>query len=338
MVEYIEKIEKGFEIVDVCNDYFKVVPKYDHSTSFEIVFKEFEKESVYPAYRKKGSEYFIFFIKKKEKENPPIILNILLLFLTFVTVTYAGYMWWTKNIVEALMFSSSLLFILGIHELAHALVARRHRTKSSLPYFIPLPPNVFPFGTMGAVILMRSPIKDRRALIEIGIAGPLASFLASIPIIALGLSLSDVVPIEEVEKGQILFASPPIITALSKLILKEDGAINAHILVIAGWIGIFVTFINLLPIGQLDGGHVVRALFPDKYHKIYLTTLITFLFLSIFWIGWLFWALIVYALTKAKHPGPLNDVSEIGKKGKVLGIVMIVIILLSLMPIPVIFY
>ncbi len=338
MIRYIEKIEKGFEIIDVCESYFKVIPKFDHETSFNIVFKEFENEDAYPVYRKKGKDYILFFIKKRERKSPPMVVNIILLILTFITVTYAGYLWWTKDIAEALMFSLALLFILGIHELAHAVVARKHKTKSSLPYFIPLPPHVFPFGTMGAVILMKSPIKNRKALIDIGIAGPLASFLASIPIIAIGLSLSTVVPLEEVEKGEILFASPPIITALSKLILKESGAIDAHVLVMAGWIGIFVTFINLLPIGQLDGGHVVRALFPNKYKKIYLATLITFLFLSIFWIGWLFWVLIVYALTKANHPGPLNDVSDIGTRGKILGILMLVIIILSLMPVPVIFY
>jgi membrane-associated protease RseP (regulator of RpoE activity) len=160
-------------------------------------------------------------------------------------------------------FTVALLAILLTHEFAHFLFARHHRVNASLPFFIPLP-LLSPFGTMGAVILMRDRIKSRNALVDIGASGPIAGMLVAVPVLIYGLAHSEVRPLTEggLQEGQSL-----LYLVLKRVVLgpiPEGSDVFLHPVAFAGWGGLLVTMLNLLPIGQLDGGHVAYALFGSR--------------------------------------------------------------------------
>ena len=340
-----EVIERGFVIegVDIREDkiVYRVVPRYSHEKSFSLVLKSIESinKNVIPFYRetKEGYEIILARSTKKEKKIRPEI-NFLLFITTFITTTWAGYVLWAEgDFRNSLIFAASLLSILGVHELGHAITARKRGIKSTLPIFIPVPPPVFPFGTLGAVIFMNSPVPNRKALIDVGIAGPIAGFCLSIPIAIMGLAHSTPTPLSSISSKEFVLGPSLLFYLIMKLFFGDltNKVLVLHPLAIAGWAGIFVTSLNLLPIGQLDGGHVIRGIFPMHYRKIYYATLILLLFLGLLWPGWIVWAIIVSLLTKLRHPGPLDDVSELDAQRKFMLAVMIIILILSFMPVPI---
>ncbi|WP_456475270.1 site-2 protease family protein [Candidatus Pyrohabitans sp.] len=317
---------------------FGVEPLYGHERSFDIVLRGFEGTGYYPIYRERDGRYFITIVERNKKGlNLPDWAHLLLLLATLVTVTLAGYLWWAEgDLYLSVLFAAALMLILGGHELGHYIAARRRNVAATLPFFIPVPPNIFPFGTMGAVINIRSPIPDRRALLEVGVAGPLTGFLLSLPFIAYGLMHSTPVPIEQA-KDEITFFMPLAMLAIAKLTLGNvatGASIDAHPLAMAGWIGLFVTSLNLLPMGQLDGGHVVRALFPKRYRTVYRGVFMLLILAFFVWPGWLFWAVVAYLITKLEHPGPLNDVTPLDTRRKLLGLGMLILLILTFMPVP----
>jgi membrane-associated protease RseP (regulator of RpoE activity) len=184
-----------------------------------------------------------------------------------------GTTWWFgalnyDSVLGGLAFSATLMTILLCHELGHYVVGRRHGVEVSLPYFIPVPPQVT-LGTLGAVIRMDRPISDRNALFDVGAAGPVAGLIVAIPLLVIGLVLSDVTPIQVTDNARIEGNS--ILYALLKYAvfgrwLPGDGVdVNLHPMAFAGWVGLLITMINLMPIGQLDGGHVARAALGDAH-------------------------------------------------------------------------
>jgi membrane-associated protease RseP (regulator of RpoE activity) len=201
-----------------------------------------------------------------------MLLHIGLFLATFLTTTAAGAIQAHGGgvipISDGLTYSVPLLLILVCHELGHYLVARAHGVDASLPYFIPLPPWLG-LGTMGAVIGMRDLTSDRKKLIDIGAAGPLCGMLVAIPVLIYGLWLSPVTTIG----GPSLQEGNSILYALCKLALKGEWLpdahrdVNLHPTAWAGWAGLLVTMINLLPVGQLDGGHVAMAYFGNRYNR-----------------------------------------------------------------------
>jgi membrane-associated protease RseP (regulator of RpoE activity) len=200
------------------------------------------------------------------------ILNIALFLATMLTTTIQGALMRHGEagifpLVDGLSFSIPLMSILFCHEMGHYIAARIHRVPASLPYFVPLPPGIGMFGTMGAVIL-QSRTSDRRKLIDIGAAGPLAGLVVAIPVLVYGLALSPVGPIEGgfQEGNSLLYA------VLKRLVcgawLPNHGIdVNLHPIAFAGWAGLLVTMLNLLPISQLDGGHVAIAFFGNRYGR-----------------------------------------------------------------------
>jgi membrane-associated protease RseP (regulator of RpoE activity) len=165
-------------------------------------------------------------------------------------------------------FAATLMAILLCHELGHYLVGRRRGVEVSLPYFIPMPPQLT-FGTLGAVIRMRNPISDRNALFDVGAAGPVAGLVIAIPLLVIGLSLSHVAPTKPddfIEGNSILYAL--LKYAMFGRWLPGDGLdVQLHPMAFAGWVGLLITMINLMPIGQLDGGHIARAALGDAHEK-----------------------------------------------------------------------
>jgi membrane-associated protease RseP (regulator of RpoE activity) len=205
------------------------------------------------------------------------------------------------RLLDGIPFSFTILTILLAHEMGHYYACRRHRVEASLPYFLPAPTLS---GTAGAVIRLRSRIPNRRALLDIGISGPFWGFVVSLPLIFLGLLLS----VKSPQGNFFLASSPPVFDILNYLVqwIRPGAPAVSHLLfhpvLLACWIGMFVTFLNLLPAGQLDGGHVLYAIFP-RLHRPVTTLLILALVAAgtFLWVGWLFWAVLL-AMPFMRHP------------------------------------
>jgi membrane-associated protease RseP (regulator of RpoE activity) len=271
--------------------------------------------------------------------KPRVFWNLVLFCLTLITTVLAGALQEGVNplthpeqIIRGIPFALALMGILLAHELGHYLVARKNGVNVTLPYFIPAPSFI---GTFGAFIKMRSPARDRRMLMDIGAAGPLVGVVVSIPILILGLSLSEVKEIE----GQVgtNLGDSLLLWLISRWVVGEippghDVIINP--VGFAGWIGLLVTSLNLLPVGQLDGGHVVYALVGEKQKKISKIVFAGLLALGIFgWEGWLFWALLLWIMG-FRHPPPLEWWVPLDWKRKVLGWVTLAVFVLTFIPVP----
>lgn len=233
------------------------------------------------------------------------------------------------------LFSLSLLLILGAHEFGHYWASKKNGVQSTLPYFIPAPP-IFIAGTFGAFIQIKQRIPNRRVLMEIGAAGPIAGFIVALPMLMVGLYFSSVTP--SIGMGGISFGSSFILNLCSQVILGVDPSspyisIHLHPFAFAGWIGMLVTALNLMPVGQLDGGHIIYALFPDKHNMIGKLFFAGLFPLGYFWPGWFFWAIMI-ALMGFKT-APLNEeFDELEPAHKALGVISLVIFVLTFIPIP----
>jgi membrane-associated protease RseP (regulator of RpoE activity) len=267
------------------------------------------------------------------------LIPLILFILTIFTTLSAGAIWEgvdifsePSNILKGWPFSLTLLCILLSHEFSHYIASRLHKTKATLPYFIPAPTAI---GTFGAIIKMKSPIKTRKALIDIGAAGPLAGFIVSIVASVIGLNLSQVVKSAEI-KG-IGFGTSIIFWILSRFTIGDvpDGyAILLHPVAFAGWIGFLVTSLNLLPVGQLDGGHITYALFGQAHRyisKIFIAILFTLGVIA--WYGWLVWAGLLLILG-IKHPPVLFWEERLNPSRRIIGMLSIIIFILSFIPAP----
>ncbi len=259
-------------------------------------------------------------------------LHWLLFGLTILTTTWAGAMHQGVNLLEeparfavGLPYSIGLLLILGVHELGHYFTARRHGINVSPPFFIPVP---FALGTFGAFIQMKSPTQNRRSLFDVAVAGPLAGLVVAIPALLIGLQNSEVIaPGAEPSQGLLggtSVGSSLLFALISKLAIGEQleygYMLRLSPLAFAGWLGLLVTALNLLPIGQLDGGHMARAMFGRRVGETISSVAMWSLFLlAIFvWPGLLFWAIIVFFIAGRGTP-PLNDLTPITPGRRVLG-------------------
>ncbi|MEM4747222.1 MAG: site-2 protease family protein [Archaeoglobaceae archaeon] len=254
-------------------------------------------------------------------------INLALFIATFVSTTFFGSLLYQEpNILGGLLFSLAILSIFGSHEIAHYLVARKWRMRVSLPYFIPFPTII---GTLGAVIKQRGAIPSRKALIEVGASGPITGFFTSIIVSILGLGIAYEV---ELKGGEIMLGTPLIFELLINLTGFKGQVL--HPIAFAGWVGFLLTFFNLLPVGQLDGGHVARALFGER-SEIVSKSVPPFLIILGFFFGeiWLFWGIILLFFSTMKHPKLLND-ERLDSKGILLGIFCYLIAALCFVPRP----
>jgi len=260
-------------------------------------------------------------------EPPRVFLHLSLFLITFITTTLAGAL--QKGVypltsisalgygilanpgalVQGLTFSVPLMLILLFHEMGHYLFALKHGVRATLPYFLPAPPfPLLPIGTFGAFIRMKSVPTDRRTLFDVGAAGPWGGVLVAIPAVIIGLALSEVRPLNPFEGGLFLGDSF-LFSLLTRLVLGVSGDnvnIELHPIALAGWFGLFVTFLNLLPVGQLDGGHVTYALF-GRFHRWISRGFLAVIFFLGFqgWAGWFFWVVLL-AFLGVDHP-PTRD-------------------------------
>ena len=227
------------------------------------------------------------------------------------------------ELLQGLPFSLTLLTILLAHELGHYLAAVYYRVDASLPYFLPAPTLI---GTFGAFIRVRSAICSKLVLFDIGVAGPLAGFIFLLPALSIGLAFSKVIP-GIAQQGDVHFGVPLVEWLLEKAIFPGTGAadIYLHPVARAAWVGIFATALNLLPIGQLDGGHILYALFERKHRPVTNGALAALVPLALLWPAWLFWAALLFF--GRRHP-VVYDLSDVGRGRKKLGWIAFIVFIL----------
>lgn len=285
-------------------------------------------------------------VERERLERPTRPAAHWLLFaLTVVTTTWAGAAHQGVNLLRepgrftvGLSYSLGLLAILGVHELGHYFMARRRGIRVTPPYFIPVP---FALGTFGAFIQMRSPTEDRRSLFDVAVAGPLAGLVVAIPALLIGLRSSTVIPGDAAGAimGGTSVGSSLLLALLSKLslgpTLEYGHVLQLSPLAFAGWLGLFVTALNLLPIGQLDGGHMATAMFGRRVGGTVGTMAMwTLLLLAIFvWPGLTMWAILVFFIAGTSVP-PLNDVTPLPPDRQWIGYATFAVLALILAPLP----
>lgn len=290
-----------------------------------------------------------------------VIIPVVLLLLTFLTTLTAGFILhiqfaarneeefvrrmfgvWNQpgDLLNGLPFAAGILLILLAHEMGHYLTCRYYGINATLPYVIPAPPPLVPFGTFGAVIKIKSLFRDRRQLFDVGIAGPLAGFVFIIPAMIVGLRNSGEFIVSESLEMTLEFGEPLLFQWGTQMFYSgpEGGGINLHPVGWAAWFGMLATSLNLLPIGQLDGGHIVYAMFGKKGHKVvsYLTFagLIGISLYSWPMLGYLLFALILLFM-RFRHPRPFVDLPMIGPGRAVVAVIAVVIFVLTFIPVPV---
>jgi membrane-associated protease RseP (regulator of RpoE activity) len=301
------------------------------------------------------------------RSMPRVWLNIALFVITFISTLFAGSMYAgpvtpvntlgdlfrPANLLTGWPFAMTLLGILAAHEFGHYFAARYHKVAVSLPFFIPMP---LGFGTLGAVIQMKEPVPDRRKLFDIGVAGPLTGLVLAIPLLLVGLSTSPVVtptpsPGMMLEGNSILYYFAKIAVfgkVLPNPITGEDVLMNQ--VTFAAWIGLLVTAINLLPVGQLDGGHAVYALFGRQARYVNVAALVAMAFLAVAGLeplqrlfpvlmnigysGWFLWLGLLFVVVGPFHPPALNDVTRLDAARRRIGYLVIVLFILIFVPAP----
>jgi membrane-associated protease RseP (regulator of RpoE activity) len=401
--------------------------------------------------RREGGEDVLFVADRPPASPRRLAVHAVLFFLTLVTTVMAGAIYWhgyhdvDKSWSWAVLWSPThlgwglltfaipLMLILGIHETAHSIAARRHGLRATLPFFIPVPPMIMPIGTLGAFISMRDPLPDRRALFDVGASGPLAGFAVALPVILLGSWLTGMVgvplpdagrPMLEVDagvfhsldttgpgkavlhlantttgtvsflvtapanvddpwtykvsasvtqadgavrrddaqgslapgkserrtltipdgaraaaitvtwdSGLVTFGDPLLVTMLDKA-FHNDGYLT-HPTFFAGWVGLLVTGINLLPASQLDGGHVARAVLGERMKWAAYAAVGGLVYLALRFQSWMLMAVFIL-LMGVQHPPPLNDRTGLGTKRKVLAAVVLLVFLVTFVPRPII--
>jgi Zn-dependent protease len=306
-----------------------------------------------PFLRRDTSGVAVHALPLVERRAPERIgLNILLFALTCLSVLMAGAGAWLLDPVTAIVlfaaeparllagapFAVTLLAILGTHEFGHYFAARYYKASVSLPYFIPAPPP-FPFGTLGAIIRMRSLARDRNALFDIAAAGPLAGLAVAVPAIVLGLEWSRVVPIPPGEP--LIFFGDSLLMRLLVLLrvgpIPDGHDVIVHPVALAGWVGLLVTALNLFPVGQLDGGRIAYALFGRRHALVGKLTVGALLALfAVTWsVNWLVWAALIVFLVGFGHHPPLDDVTPLSSGRRTVGWGCLVLLVLLVPPNPI---
>lgn len=246
-------------------------------------------------------------------------------------------------------FAIPFLVVLLAHELSHYLAARRHRVRATLPYFVPFPPYFSIIGTLGAFIRLLGPTVRRATLFDIGASGPLASFILSLPLFAIGLAWSEPIPgasslatpFALQFSGQVVWLGNGLLTHLLASWLAPvsvgETLLLLHPLALVGWLGLFVTKLNLLPLGQLDGGHILYALAPERHTRVARVFLYGLILAGLVWWGWWAWAVLVLVVNRGRlsHPRVLQHEPSIGRFRRVLGWLLILMFLFTFVPMPV---
>jgi membrane-associated protease RseP (regulator of RpoE activity) len=239
-----------------------------------------------------------------------------------------------RMIVLSALYAVVLMAILLAHELGHYLMCRRYGFSATLPFFVPAPTLI---GTLGAFIKIRTPITRKQRLFDVGAAGPLAGFVLAVPAVIVGLALSKTVPALP-RAESIVFGEPLLIRLAGLLFFKNAGPgmdVILHPIAFAGWVGMLVTSLNLLPLGQLDGGHIAYAVFGSRTRTATKIVLVLLALAGIFfWTGWLIWFLLLLVLG-LRHPRVFDEDEPLGRKRTILALGIAFIFILTFIPAPI---
>lgn len=386
---YLPLVKQVFRIEEVTwgNEKQKFLIRYrgkllvESQDAYAQLSKGLQSLDITPLFREEeGNETIILMkgIVKPKPSNPWV--NLVLFILTGLSVVFAGTLFEYRGpltsdfsevlphllptLYRGLAFAASLLAILLAHEFGHYLAARYHRTEVTLPYFIPFP--FSPFGTMGAFIQLKEPPKNKRTLLDIGIAGPLAGLVIAIPLLFLGLYLSqtDKLPLHLAQGQAISLEGNSLLYLMMKFIIFGQwlpapvnlaglnplvywlryfftgqpipyGAVDVllHPVAWAGWAGLLITALNLIPAGQLDGGHILYALFGKRSRIILPFILVALIILGTVWSGWWLWAFLIFLLGRS-HAEPLDQITSLDSRRKALAVFGLVVFVLVFTPIP----
>lgn len=337
----------------------------DTAEAYPLALRRISPLGYTPLFREEdGRQVIVVVPGRLPTQETKIRVPAILFGLTVVSTLYVGSQmsapdasFWAR-LLASLPFALSLLAILVAHETGHYLVARHFGVPATLPYFIPLPWNLL--GTMGAVIQMKAPPQNRRHLLYVGIAGPLAGLVVAIPLLIIGLSLSEVGPlptdqIYTLEGNSILYAL--IKVALFGKFLPECTAagpatlldtlknalfgcpaslgmdVTIHPVAYAAWAGLLVTGLNLIPAGTLDGGHVMYALLGKRAQNLTWIIIVAMVLMGFLWPGWHLWAVLIFLLGR-RTAVPQDDLTQLNPRQVALGILAMVLFVLTFVPIP----
>lgn len=340
-------IIRVFEVYEIQNSgealFFYGTPKTDAEHITQELWGPLQQRELEFSLKYELGEHVLVIAPAKTAREKPWV-NLGLLIATIFTTMISGAVMFGVDLanepmefVRGFPFTLAIMAVLGSHEMAHYAAAKYHGMKTSLPYFIPFPTFI---GTMGAVIKYRGPIPSRKALFDVGIAGPIVGLLVSIAVTFIGLSMEvpRVDPLPNV--FMIDLGLPPLFIIIQKLLGVTGDSL--HPVAFAGWVGMFVTLLNLLPAGQLDGGHVLRAMLGKKAAHVSkampFVLLITGLYVS-YWLKedgliWIFWALFLSLFAAAGHPSPLHDKVELDRKRLLIGVITFIMGLLCFTLVP----
>jgi membrane-associated protease RseP (regulator of RpoE activity) len=381
----IEDVTRGDPKKDYVARYRGRLYNEDTAAAYEQLADALRPLQITPLFRKEGDYHVILLSQGVNHVNPSRTwVNLVLFLLTVISVLIAGTFYTLggsydgpsnpdfgallpylmKSVPGGLAFTASLLAILLAHEFGHYLAGRFHKTNVTLPYFIPFPFSAF--GTMGAFIQLKEPPKNRRILLDIGIAGPIAGLVVALPVLILGLSLSQVSPIPaQLPPGQGLqIEGNSLLYLLSKFLvfgrlLPEPGSygnippllywiryfftgqplplggvdVLLHPVAWAGWAGLLVTALNLIPAGQLDGGHVLYVLLGRRATSILPYILGGLVLLGLAWPGWWLWAVLIFMLGRF-HAEPLDQITALDPPRRAVAVLGLVIFILVFTPVP----
>jgi membrane-associated protease RseP (regulator of RpoE activity) len=346
----------------------------DSAEAYDKLAAALRPMKITPLFREADGKHVVILVPGVQNPSPsnPMV-NLVLFGLTLLSVLAAGaiygydgstsltqYMY--NNLGSAFAFAASLLGILLAHEFGHYLVARFHNTAATLPYFIPFP--FSPFGTMGAVIVQKESHKNKRILLDVGIAGPLAGLIVAIPVLLLGLHLSEINTLVISPGEGISLEGNSILYLLAKYAIFGEllpapssygglspamywlryfftglpdpiGGVDVmlHPVAWAGWAGLLVTALNLIPAGQLDGGHIINSLLGKRSIALLPFVLVGLVFMGLVWNGWWLWAGLIFFLGR-QQAEPLDQITPLDQRRKALGFLGLVIFLLVFTPVP----
>ncbi len=318
---------------------------------YDQLRERFKRLGYTPVLRREGSRDIVVAqrgVVGIARSNP--LINILLFVATLFTTLLAGAGFADVNVMPALRavlstgdlthlvpvlmagapFAGTLLMILGVHEMGHYVAARLHGVQVTLPYFIPMPLGL---GTFGAFIQMKSPVENRKALFDVGLAGPLAGLAVALPLMVVGLLTSEVTMRTPGADGM---GTSLLVRWMVDLLVPHaaNEAVQLSPMAIAAWFGLLVTGFNLLPMGQLDGGHVAYAVLGKAARPLALATFVGMLVMGYtVWSGWYTWAFFAF-ITGLRHAEPLNDITPLGWGRRLIALATLGLFFLLLTPRP----
>ena len=332
--------------------FFCRIDKESLEENFDLLRKSLSEKGYIPMLRYEKGEHIIYVMNKPIRKEKSVLINITLLIATVITTVLTGsilYMghfdiWTITNVINVfniknlfyggMLFAFPLMSILFVHEMGHYFTSKKHGIKTSLPFFMPIPPILpsFNIGTFGALISSSDPMPNKKALFDVGISGPIAGFLVAIPVTILGIMFSIPAPLSEPVSGEIMLGGSILFSFLSSTILNIPAGtpIDLSLTAFAGWVGLLITSINLLPAGQLDGGHIFRAVLGRKQKYAGWIAIFILIFT-----GWTFFAIIIVFMMGMKHPPPLNDDTDIDLRRKLLFFVALIILVICFIPVPI---